>query len=59
MTPEHASSIERVDYEARLYGHDVYFAFAAYCFWRTVVRTQNAWWRDAVPPYYRETGEED
>jgi hypothetical protein len=56
MTPEQIPSIDRAAYEAWLYGHAVYWAFAAYCHWRTVVRTQDVWWRDAVPAYYRGEG---
>jgi len=52
MTLEHASNIERLASEASLYGYSVYFAFAGYCFWRTVVATQNPHWLDVVPTYF-------
>lgn len=56
MTPEASPSLERVSYEARLYGHDVYYGFAQYCFWRTVVAQQHAPYLTGVPAYFRGEG---
>jgi hypothetical protein len=53
MVVEASPSLERVYYECRLYGDDIYYAFAQYCFWRMVVRTINPWWIHDVPAYYR------
>jgi hypothetical protein len=61
MTPENDPCIDRIYYEAHLYGHDVYYEFAQYCFWRNVVRTQFADWLLQVPAYFlpRPIGQED
>lgn len=37
-------SIDRVYYECWLYGADVYYGFAQYCFWMTVKRNNNQEW---------------
>ena len=52
MTPEKYPSLERIYYECRLYGYDVYYDFAQYCFWRTVVRTNNQDWMRCLPAYF-------
>lgn len=54
MTLEQYPNIERLAYEAQLYGYDVYFGFAGYCFWRTVVATQCPWWLPSAPTYFLE-----
>jgi hypothetical protein len=52
MSLEAHPSLERVYYEAWLYGPDVYYGFGMYCFWRTVVATQNPDWLKWVPAYF-------
>jgi len=51
--------MERVLYECRIYGYDVYYAFSQYCFWRNVVRTQFADWLAWVPAYFLGQREEE
>lgn len=53
MTVEQSPSLERIYYEARVYGDDVYYGFAQYCFWRTVVQSKNHDWLAQVPAYFR------
>ena len=45
-------SLERVYYEARIYGVDVYYGFAQHLFWQMVVKTQNPDYMSQVPKYY-------
>lgn len=52
MSIEALPSLDRMYYEMRLYGQDVYNDFAQYCFWRTVVATHNPDWIDCVPAYF-------
>lgn len=52
MTLEEDSSIERIYYECRLYGNDVYYGFAYYCFWRRVVENKNPDWLFCTPEYF-------
>ena len=47
-------SLERVYYEVRIYGADVYYGFAQHLFWRTVVETQNPDWLKQIPKYYHK-----
>ncbi len=44
--------MERVLYECRLYGDDVYYEYSQYCFWRTVVKRHNPDWMPWVPGYF-------
>lgn len=53
MSVETFPSLERVYYECWLYGDDVYYGFAQYCFWRTIVEDYVQWWIDDVPEYFR------
>ena len=46
---ERRPSLERVSYEVWLYGFDVYYDFAQYCFWVNVVLTQHPDWMRCVP----------
>ena len=59
MSPERFPSLERVYYETRLDGADVYYGFAQYCVWRTVVRVQHPDWLPHVPPYFLSAKEAD
>ena len=57
MIPDAPLVLPLPEYEARLYGYDVYYAFAQYCFWRTVVRGHYAAWLALAPAYFRDAGE--
>jgi len=51
MTHGQVAAIDCIDYAIRLYGADVYFGFAQYCFWRTVA-THCPHWFAQTPAYF-------
>lgn len=56
MAVEQCPTLERVYYEVRLYGADVYYGFAQYCFWRAVVHSTHPDWMAVVPRYFVTAG---
>jgi hypothetical protein len=53
MTIEARPSLARVWYEVWLYGAEVYYGFAQYCFWRGVERRQDPLWLHQAPAWVR------